>query len=151
MRAPLPVSLVTSTATRIDRPPSCSKVHLVMLRRLCTLMLMLACALAPVRFAFAVETTAEHCCCGKACACTPSNTCAPLPGSPTPAPQPTAATAVEERAAATKPTVRVARLVFAHFVSLSDRDATRSIRIDPDGHPPAASVALFQAHCSLLI
>ena len=119
-----------------------------MLRRLCALILMLACALAPVLPAQALTADAEDCCCGATCPC-PVTDCAPLPGSPT-VPVPTNIAAVEQRAEAKKPAARAARQVFALFLSVSETDSAPALRLS-SAQPaaPAASVALFQAHCSL--
>lgn len=119
-----------------------------MLRRLCALILMLTCAFAPVLPAQAVTGEAEDCCCGTSCPCPPTD-CAPPPSAPS-VPASSSVAALEQRAPAKKPAVRVARAVFAVFLSRPDRF------VAPRTHPstvecatPAASVGLFQAHCSL--
>lgn len=119
-----------------------------MLRRLCAIILMLACALAPVLPAHAYTTEAEDCCCGATCPC-PVTDCAP-PATPTSVPAPTNVVALEQRAQLNKPAARVARAVFAAFVSHPEtNDSARRVRPLAARLAPAASVGLFQAHCSL--
>lgn len=122
-----------------------------MLRRLLALILALACAFAPVTWAFELQNTAaDDCCCGSKCAC-PGPDCAAPPTARTQA-APTNLPATAQRAIAAQPKARVATLVFARFLSDSHREPGTSLRIRyADTAPAAASVALFQAHCSLRI
>lgn len=120
----------------------------VMLRRVLALILAFTCAFAPGLAAFEAAP-AEDCCCSKKCPC-PVTECAPPAATPS-AKTANPASAVEQRIV-TKARARVARAAFAHFVSTRSAEPLLSVRA---GHAraerPAASVALFQAHCSLLI
>lgn len=120
-----------------------------MLRRVFAFILAFTCAFAPGLAAFELAGPAEDCCCSAKCPCPPAD-CAPAPATPSskttnPAP------ALEQRVAA-KARARVARAAFAHFVSARPVEPVLAVRADQAraGHS-AGSVALFQAHCSLLI
>jgi hypothetical protein len=122
-----------------------------MLRRLCTLLLMLACALAPVLPAQAAKATKADCCCGAACACDTSKPCVPPPAAPVRAPE-AVTTAVEQRVTAAKPVTRVAFAAFARLLVNFELGSTLSVRPESANRiAPAAGVALFEAHCSRLI
>jgi hypothetical protein len=117
-----------------------------MLRRLFTLLLAVACACAP---SLAASAPAKHeaadCCCAGQCPCAPTESTAPsAPATCTP---PAAPAAVQERAKARKPAPRQARAPQHRFLFSS----AGSI-VAPRAFPAAAApVALFRAHCSLLI
>jgi hypothetical protein len=123
-----------------------------MLRRFCAVLLMLACALAPVVPAPAsTATETADCCCGAKCACDTNRECASAPTAPVRAPQVVTA-GLEQRVVATKPTVRVAFAAFARRLPLSGKISASSVRpASANRGAAAASVALFQAHCSLRI
>lgn len=120
-----------------------------MLSRVLALILAFTCAFAPGLAAFEFAAQTEDCCCSNKCPC-PATECAPpatTPSSKTINP----ASAVEQRIA-TKARARVARAAFAHFVSPRSVEPVLSVRADlVRAERPAGSVALFQAHCSLLI
>lgn len=120
-----------------------------MLRRVLSLILAFTCAFAPGLVAFELAAPAEDCCCSKKCPC-PVTECAPpaaTPSSKTANP----ASAVEQRIV-TKARARIARAAFAHFISTRSVEPVLSVRADrANAERRAASVALFQAHCSLLI
>ncbi|HEY1109097.1 MAG TPA: hypothetical protein VGE76_10710 [Opitutaceae bacterium] len=122
---------------------------LVMLRRVFALILAFTCAFAPGLAAFELASPAEDCCCSTKCPCPPAD-CAPAPATPsskTANPVP----ALEQRVAA-KARARVARAAFAHFVSARSVEPVSAVRANhARDERPAGSVALFQAHCSLLI
>ena len=120
-----------------------------MLRRLLAFVLAVACACAPVMGAFAVaDHQANDCCCGTKCPCPPVQQNTPRTANAAPTTAPSAS--VEERAAARKPSARQARAPFSPFLALWELSpAARRSASDRVG--PAAGVALFQAHCSLLI
>lgn len=123
-----------------------------MLRRLCALILVIACACAPVLGAFAAVTDEAHasCCCGAKCPCPPTDRGVPPATGVNPAPVATAS--LERRADARKPVPRVARAPFASFVSGPKNSSALPVRPSAAVRAArAASVALFQAHCSLLI
>lgn len=123
-----------------------------MLRRVCALLLMLACVLAPALPARgAIEAKANDCCCEKQCTCEPSRACVPPPASPTRAPEVVTAT-VEQRVVAAKPAARVAFAAFARLLSDFASESATSARLgSADRVAPAAGVALYEAHCSRLI
>ncbi|MBL9189059.1 MAG: hypothetical protein JNK23_16360 [Opitutaceae bacterium] len=120
-----------------------------MLRRLFTLLLAVACACAP---ALAVSVPVNHeaadCCCANQCPCAPTESTAPGPsGSCAPAASPAA---VEERTQARKPAPRAARSQQNHL--LSEARMAPSFRAPAAfADSPVAGVALFRAHCALLI
>lgn len=120
-----------------------------MLRRVLALILAFTCAFAPGLAAFELAAPVEDCCCSKKCPC-PVTECAPpaaTPASKTANP----ASAVEQRVV-TKARARVARAAFAHFLTARSVEPMLSVRADlARAERPAGSVALFQAHCSLLI
>ena len=117
-----------------------------MLRRLFIVILAVACACAP---ALAASAPAKHetadCCCAGKCPCAPTESTAPSTNGPCVAP--VAPMALEERAKAAKPAPRRARTPQHRLLfSLTGPSAT------PRALPVAAApVALFRAHCSLLI
>jgi hypothetical protein len=122
-----------------------------MFRRLFTLILMLACAFAPAlpgRDAAAKQKA--DCCCASDSSTTCPRECAPPPAAPVRAPL-TLNAPVDQRATAAKPALRIARVLFFHFVSLAQNEARPAVQPAPVRLVAAASVALFQAHCSLLI
>src|SRR4051812_5280946 len=122
-----------------------------MLRQLFTLILMLACAFAPAlpgREAAAKQKA--DCCCANDSSTACPRECAPPPAAPVRAPL-TLNAPVEQRATAAKPALRVAPLLFSHFVSFAQNEARPAIQPAPRRLVAADSVALFQAHCSLLI
>jgi hypothetical protein len=76
--------------------------------------------------------------------------CAPPPAAPQSASSLRNST-LEQRAAATKPALRVARAAFTYFLC-SETDRAPSARPPMvDAAAPAVSVGLLQAHCSLLL
>jgi hypothetical protein len=122
-----------------------------MLRRLCTLILVLVCAFAPALPLISATGSSEDCgCCGNSCKCPPSE-CA-LPPVQTSSPtQPALATAAHGTTA-TKPAPQAAaRGVCTPFVSVSKKDFAMPGRFHAERIAPAAGVALLHAHCSLLI
>lgn len=121
-----------------------------MLRRFSALLLAIACACAPVMGMFAAEEAAD-CCCGAKCPCPPMDRGATPTVVVTSAPVATAS--LGQRADARKPSARSARAAFAPFISHSENlPAPAAVRRSAtDRAAPAASVALFQAHCSLLL
>lgn len=121
-----------------------------MLRRLTALLLALACVFTLALPAHETETAADDCCgTGPKSSCCCPRDCAPPPASPSRT-APTAIAAVETRAATAKP---AARLLFVRAFALF---STENLVTLPRALPraaavPAASVPLFEAHCSLLI
>lgn len=124
-----------------------------MVHRIIALVLAVTCAIAPAAWAVervTIAADADACCCDGACPCPPID-CAPPPAAPVSA-TPTSATTIEQRATAARPRARVARLEFEHLLSAPRREPALPIRATSvDRIAPTASVALFQAHCSLLI
>ena len=122
-----------------------------MLRRLATLLLAIACACAPVVAALTpVADATDDCCCGTKCPCPPANRPAPTTAGANLAPAATAS--IERRTAVRKPSSRQARAAFAAFLSDSeDSAAPAAFAAANERAATAASVALFQAHCSLLL
>jgi len=119
-----------------------------MIRRLFVFALMLASALAPA-MPLAPTETSSACCAGDCGA--PCRTDCALP--PVSAARTTGADVVtiEHRATASKPAARPS-LGFAHPLILSGILSAPTARGFGSGpQVPAASVALFQAHCSLLL
>jgi hypothetical protein len=121
-----------------------------MLRRVCAIVLMLACAFAPALTGHASTEKAESCCCGAACPCPPQD-CAPPPAAPLRVSLAADANSVQQRTHAAKPAARAA-LALAWFLSLSDARTASALPVSATTSIPVAdSVALFQAHCSLLL
>ncbi|PAW68399.1 MAG: hypothetical protein B9S34_02575 [Opitutia bacterium Tous-C1TDCM] len=121
-----------------------------MVRRLFLLILACACALAPVHAAWTIAAdAAESCCCPSKCPCTPTD-CAPAPASRTASPTPLAPAAVPS--AGVRQLARPARPAFSVFVSSAPSDRAALSRAPEFRTPaPAATSALFRAHCSWLI
>lgn len=123
-----------------------------MVRRVYSLLLMLACVFAPVGPALAgmLAVDSDACCCATSCACAPMTGCAPAPSSSQRA-APSVGATVEQAANATKPAARVLRFVFAQALAFPAAHGapTFSVPAPRDVAGVAASVALFQAHCSL--
>jgi hypothetical protein len=117
-----------------------------MFRRLFTLCLAVACACAP---ALAASAPAKHetadCCCAGQCPCAPTESTAPqAPATCTP---PAAPAAVEDRAKARQPAARQMRAPLHRFLFSSAGSIAA-----PSALPAAAApVALYRAHCSLLL
>ncbi|MES2694987.1 MAG: hypothetical protein V4773_16060 [Verrucomicrobiota bacterium] len=122
-----------------------------MLRRVFALILALTCAFAPGLAAFELGAApAADCCCGTKCPCPPTD-CAPPPAMPVSA-KPASNASVEERVATAKPSARVVTAAFAHFLSARSVEPALGLRAaSAHAARPAGSVALFQAHCSLLL
>ncbi len=119
-----------------------------MIRRLFTLMLVLACAFAPALPALETAAKSPACdCCGTGNCCDQKD-CALPPVAPGIATVPTAT--VESRATAARP-APTARVIRAFDISYRDhvrrmqRTPLRAEAIAPAGAP------LFQAHCAFLI
>ena len=117
-----------------------------MLRRLFIVMLAVACACAPALGASApVKHVAAECCCAGTCPCAPTESTAPSANTPCVAP--VAPMALAERAKAAKPAPRRVRPP-QHRLLFSSTGPIAAPRALPTA---AAPVALFRAHCSLLI
>lgn len=128
-----------------------------MLRRLTALFLALACAFAlalPAHETSDAPGQKNDCCCGPDVASTCGDRdCAPQPGAPSGV-RTTAVATTEQQAPAAKATTRISRRAFAAFLSFfsPEKYSATPVRTPfADRVAPAASVALFQAHCSLLI
>ena len=119
-----------------------------MLSRLITVILAIACACAPVAGAIAAEAhEAGDCCCGAKCPCPPLDR-----GAPTAARANLAPAVLEHRAESRQRAARVARAPFAAFIFSSDNSLAPTVRLATANCAlTAARVALFQAHCSLLL
>lgn len=121
-----------------------------MLRRVCAIVLMFVCALAPALTGHASAAKPESCCCGTACPCPPKD-CPPPPVAPLRASLAADANSVQQRTQAAKPAAR-ATIALAWFLSLSDARTAPVLPVSVATSVSVAdSVALFQAHCSLLL
>lgn len=121
-----------------------------MVRRCFLLILAVACALAPVVEAWALPADeAESCCCVAKCPCTPTD-CAPAPAARTSNPTPVVAAAMPSVAA--RKVARPDPAAFLDFLVPAASARTAHTWAAAGRTPaPAASVALFRAHCSWLI
>ncbi len=119
-----------------------------MLRRLCTLLLVLACALAPALPALEqTAKAADDCCCGTGHCCGQPD-CAPPAPAPTMSALPAATAETRQVAARPAPGAKALRVFdFSgrNFVRQSRVVATRAAIVVLPGAP------LFRAHCALLI
>jgi hypothetical protein len=121
-----------------------------MVRRCFLLILALACALAPVSAAWALPAEeAESCCCAAKCPCTPTD-CAPAPAARASASAPLVAAAVQT--VAVRKCARPDRGAFLDFLLPAAIGRATLARVADRQRPaPAATAALFRAHCSWLI
>ncbi len=121
-----------------------------MVRRCFLLVLAFACAFAPVSAAWALSAEeADSCCCAAKCPCTPTD-CAPAPVARTSASAPLAAAAVQS--VAVRKCARPDRSAFLEFLSPAATGRAALARAACRKVPaPAATSALFRAHCSWLI
>jgi hypothetical protein len=119
-----------------------------MLRRLCTVLIVLACAFAPALPALETADKSDGCGCGKACCGT--NDCAPPPATPRATTTLNVVGAVEARATLACPARSAAtRRPFSVFQSASTQPtrALRALRVVA----VVASAPLYQVHCAFLI
>src|SRR5262245_7366734 len=115
-----------------------------MFRRLCALMLMLACALAPAMptHGDATEPAQKDCGCGRACC--GDRECAPPAPNPVRATAPTTLASVEQRVNVSKPAKRIALVAFARILAESTPAALPTRLVAPARIVPADSAALFE-------
>src|SRR3954471_1005409 len=99
-----------------------------MFRRLCTFILMIACAIAPAITVHADASKSDACCCEKSCACDTKD-CATVPNAPIRTAN-VPATVVEQRVTATQPAARGVAFVFAQLFTATSRD------VATDSHQP---------------
>lgn len=117
-----------------------------MSRRLCALLLVLVCAIAPALPALEFAAKADDdCACGHDCCA--AKDCAPPPAAPVRAPL--AAATVESRQVAAKPATRAVFSFACALFSAQKISAAPAVASVARVAASAASVALFQAHCSL--
>lgn len=128
-----------------------------MLRRLTALLLAFACVLTLALPAHETsdQVAVNDCCCGPDAPSTcGKRDCAPQPCAASATARASVATTEEQQAPAAKPAARVSRQAFAAFLAffVSEKSVATSARtLFAARVVPAGSVALFQAHCSLLI
>jgi len=120
-----------------------------MLRRLCTLLLVLACAIAPALPALELTAKTDDCACGRDC-------CAPTDCAMPPVPARTATTtlnvvgAIEARAQAARPAARATLIRLLTFFPQISASSVRAPLV-ARSVDTVASAPLYRVHCTFLI
>ncbi len=119
-----------------------------MLRRLCTILLVLACAFAPALPAIETAAKSDECgCCQQCCG---TNDCAPPPATARATTTLTVVGAVEARATVVRPARNaVASLTFSIFRNDSALPVRAKHALRVAG--AAANAPLYRVHCTFLI